>query len=200
MKATLPLLLLLSLAANGLTQSFATDYNPRLHGDEAMKSGLKADVLARLDAALQRAVENHEVSGVIGLIHRNGQRGYFESFGWQDIEAREPMPKDANFRLKIMSKPVVTVAALVLFDDGTVLPRRSNLEPFTGVEGTESQRGGQTFPGAESDRAAHADDPQQRTVLPASRQACIPGHAAARREHHAGGTFVGVGQPTVALV
>jgi CubicO group peptidase (beta-lactamase class C family) len=90
----------------------------RAHGDEAAKAGLKADVLAKLDTALQRAVQNHEVSGVIGLIHRNGQREYFEAFGWQDIEAQKPMPKDAILRLKSMSKPVVTVAALVLFDDG----------------------------------------------------------------------------------
>ena len=118
MKTTLPLLLLLSLAANGLTQSFATDFNPRPHGDEASKAGLNPDMLLKLDAALQRAVENREVAGVIGLIHRNGHRGYFEAFGWQDIEAKKPMPKDAIFRLKSMSKPVVTVAALVLFDDG----------------------------------------------------------------------------------
>lgn len=118
MKSTLPLLLLLSLAANGLTQSFATDFDPSPHGDEATRAGFKADLLAKLDTALQRAIETHEVSGVIGLIHRNGQRGYFESFGWQDIEAQKPMTKDAIFRLKSMSKPVVTVAALVLFDDG----------------------------------------------------------------------------------
>lgn len=91
---------------------------PRPHSDEATKAGLKTEALVKLDAALQRAVENHEVSGVIGLIHRNGQRGYFESFGWQDIEAQKPMARDAIFRLKSMSKPVVTVAALVLFDDG----------------------------------------------------------------------------------
>jgi hypothetical protein len=34
---------------------------------------LKPDVLEKLDTALQRAVENKEVSGVIGLIHHNGQ-------------------------------------------------------------------------------------------------------------------------------
>ena len=71
MKTTLPLLLLLSLAANGLTQSFATDFNPRPHGDEASKAGLNPDMLLKLDAALQRAVENREVAGVIGLIYRN---------------------------------------------------------------------------------------------------------------------------------
>lgn len=91
---------------------------PRAHGDEAAKAGLKPEVLAKLNVALQQAVENEEVAGVIGLIHRNGERGYFEAFGWQDIEARKPMTKDAIFRLKSMSKPVGTAAALVLFDDG----------------------------------------------------------------------------------
>jgi|GEM_PF-61410 len=91
---------------------------PRPHGDEATKAGLKPDVLARLDLAMQQAVADKEVSGVIGLIHRNGQRGYFENFGWQDIEAQKSLARDAIFRLQSMSKPVVTVAALTLLDEG----------------------------------------------------------------------------------
>lgn len=88
------------------------------NGDVTTRASLNPDVLAKLDVALERAVQNHEVSGVIGLIHHNGQRGYFEAFGWQDIEAQQPLPRDAIFRLKSMSKPVITVAALVLFDNG----------------------------------------------------------------------------------
>jgi CubicO group peptidase (beta-lactamase class C family) len=91
---------------------------PRPHGDEAVKAGLKPDVLAQLDIAMQQAVANKEVSGVIGLIHRNGVRGYFEAFGWQDIEAQKPLPKDAIFRLQSMSKPVVAACAMSLFDAG----------------------------------------------------------------------------------
>ena len=91
---------------------------PRPHGDEAVKAGLKSDILAQLDVALQQAVANKEVSGVIGLIHRNGVRGYFEAFGWQDIEAQKPLPKDAIFRLQSMSKPVVAACAMSLFDAG----------------------------------------------------------------------------------
>lgn len=126
-KHTVSTLLLLTFAVIQITsnqRAVAADEQEaatkqlRPHGDEAANAGLKPDVLARLDTALQRAVDNHEVSGVIGLIHRNGQRGYFENFGWQDIETQKPMPKGAIFRLKSMSKPVVTVAALVLFDDG----------------------------------------------------------------------------------
>jgi CubicO group peptidase (beta-lactamase class C family) len=91
---------------------------PNPHGDEATKAGLKPDVLAKLDLAMQQAVASKEVSGVIGLIHRNGQRGYFEAFGWQDIEAQKPLAKDALFRLQSMTKPVIAACAMSLYDEG----------------------------------------------------------------------------------
>jgi CubicO group peptidase (beta-lactamase class C family) len=71
---------------------------------------------------MQQAVANKEVAGIVGLVFKNGQRGYFEAFGKQDLEANggagTAMPKDAIFRLQSMSKPVVTVAALTLLDEG----------------------------------------------------------------------------------
>lgn len=96
----------------------AADFKPRPHGDEAAKAGLKPDVLAKLDIALQQSVANKEISGVIGLIHHNGQRGYFEAFGWQDIEAQKPLAKDAIFRLQSMTKPVIAACAMSLYDAG----------------------------------------------------------------------------------
>ncbi|MGE3778753.1 MAG: serine hydrolase, partial [Pirellulaceae bacterium] len=103
---------------DGQTADSASGLNARRHDEETRQAGLSPAVLTKLDDALQQAVEDGEVAGVIGLIHRNGHCGYFEAFGWQDIEAQARMPKDAIFRLKSMSKPVVTVAALVLFDEG----------------------------------------------------------------------------------
>jgi CubicO group peptidase (beta-lactamase class C family) len=100
------------------TLAATPDFKPSPHGDEATKAGLKPDVLAKLDLAMQQAVANKEISGVIGLIHRNGQRGYFEAFGWQDIEAQKPLAKDALFRLQSMSKPVVAACAMALYDEG----------------------------------------------------------------------------------
>lgn len=94
------------------------DIKPRSHGAEATKAGLDPDMLAKLDLAMETAVANKEVSGVVGLIHRNGERGYFEAFGWQEIETEKAMPRDAIFRLQSMSKPVVTAAALVLHESG----------------------------------------------------------------------------------
>jgi len=105
-------------APSAIAQNEPSTATTRVHGQESIDAKLDRDVLARLDLAMQRSIEQIELSGVIGLVHHNGHRGYFEAFGWQDIEARKPMPKDAIFRLKSMSKPVVTVAALVLLDEG----------------------------------------------------------------------------------
>jgi len=96
----------------------ASDFNRRPHGDEATKAGLKPEVLAKLDIALQQAVANKEISAVIGLIHHKGERGYLEAFGWQDIEAQKPLAKDALFRLQSMTKPVIAACAISLYDAG----------------------------------------------------------------------------------
>lgn len=77
-------------------------------------------VLAQLDIALEQAVADREVSGVIGLIHHRGRRAYFKAFGWQDIELHKPLAKDAIFRLQSMTKPVVVATALALVDEGLI--------------------------------------------------------------------------------
>jgi len=96
----------------------AENFKPRAHGDEATKAGLKPDVLAKIDVEMQRHVAAKNVAGILALIHRNGERGYFEAFGMQDVEADKAMPKDAIFRLMSMTKPVIAVAALTLLDEG----------------------------------------------------------------------------------
>jgi CubicO group peptidase (beta-lactamase class C family) len=92
--------------------------NERKHGDEATKAGLDPKVLAKLDAVMQGHCDAKNVSGIIGLIGRNGQRGYFEAFGWQDIEAEKPLAKDALFRLQSMTKPIIAACALTLYEEG----------------------------------------------------------------------------------
>lgn len=88
------------------------------HDQDAGAANLDPAVLRDIDAAMQTAIDNGEVSGIVGLLHRDGKRAYFEAFGRRDIEAAEAMPLDAIFRLQSMSKPVVTVAALVLYEAG----------------------------------------------------------------------------------
>jgi CubicO group peptidase (beta-lactamase class C family) len=96
----------------------AENFKPREHGDEARAAGLKADVLAKIDVEMQRHVAAPDVAGIIALVSRHGKIGYFETFGFQDIEAQKPLPKDAIFRLQSMSKPVVAACAMSLYDEG----------------------------------------------------------------------------------
>lgn len=99
-------------------QSADTSFKPRPHSKEARRAGLDSQDLEMIDVAMQDSVDKMDVAGVVALISRNGVRGYFEAFGKLDLETGTPMPLDAIFRLKSMSKPIVTVAALILFDEG----------------------------------------------------------------------------------
>jgi CubicO group peptidase (beta-lactamase class C family) len=85
----------------------------RPHGEEAKAAGLDPAMLAKLDAQMQGHCAAKHVSGVVGLISKGGKIGYFEAFGFRDIEGGKAMPRDAIFRLQSMTKPIVAVAALV---------------------------------------------------------------------------------------
>jgi CubicO group peptidase (beta-lactamase class C family) len=52
------------------------------------------------------------------LIVRNGKITFYESFGWLDAATKIPMPKDAIFRIYSMSKPITSVAAMILVEQG----------------------------------------------------------------------------------
>ncbi len=96
----------------------ANQFRPRPHGDEGLKAGLNPEVLARLDVEMRRHVAAKNVAGISAIISKNGVRGYFETFGMADIEAGKPMAKDAIFRWMSMTKPVIALATLTLYDEG----------------------------------------------------------------------------------
>lgn len=95
----------------------ADQFKPRAH-PEAAKADIKPELLAKLDIDMQRHVAAKNVAGISAIIHKNGERGYFETFGMADIEQNRPMTDDAIFRLMSMTKPVIALAALTLYDEG----------------------------------------------------------------------------------
>jgi CubicO group peptidase (beta-lactamase class C family) len=80
--------------------------------------GMSAERLGRLDAAMRKTVDSGELPGAVVLIARDGQLVYAKSFGWQDREKKIPMRHDSIFRLYSMTKPVVSVAAMMLVEEG----------------------------------------------------------------------------------
>tara|TARA_B110000438_G_C15768288_1_gene630657 strand:- start:340 stop:1572 length:1233 start_codon:yes stop_codon:yes gene_type:complete len=105
--------LLVSLAALPCLQA-----QMRSHDKAAKAAGLDVDSLTAMDAAMQKQIDDKHVAGVIGLIGRNGKIGYFEAFGHRNIKADKPMTRDALFRIYSMTKPMVAVTAMSLWEEG----------------------------------------------------------------------------------
>jgi CubicO group peptidase (beta-lactamase class C family) len=80
--------------------------------------GLSAERLERLSRVLGAEVARGRVPGAVALIARNGRVAYFEAFGERDPVAGSPMAKDSIFRIYSMTKPVVSVAAMMLWEEG----------------------------------------------------------------------------------
>ena len=80
--------------------------------------GLSSERLQRISDALRRDVEKGQIPGATLLIGRHGKVAYLETFGSLDPEARAPMTKDAIFRIYSMTKPITSVAAMMLVEEG----------------------------------------------------------------------------------
>jgi CubicO group peptidase (beta-lactamase class C family) len=83
--------------------------------------GLSSMRLARLGRVLRDEIERGRVPGAVALVARRGRVGFFDSFGQRDAASGAPMPKDAIFRIYSMTKPITSVAAMMLWEEGRFL-------------------------------------------------------------------------------
>lgn len=81
-------------------------------------AGLLPDKLDALTARLRADVESKQLAGAVVLVARQGRIAYLESVGVVDPATGKPMADDAIFRIYSMTKPVTTVAAMMLVEDG----------------------------------------------------------------------------------
>jgi len=76
--------------------------------------------LATVRSALQGFVDRGELSGVVTLASLDGEVVDTSAIGWSDIESRTPMRPDTLFRIASMTKPITSVAALMLMEEGRI--------------------------------------------------------------------------------
>ena len=72
-----------------------------------------------IEAALQRIVDSGELAGAAALAWRDGETRTV-CVGWRDIEAQLPVERDTLFRIASMTKPITSVAALMLVEEGRI--------------------------------------------------------------------------------
>ncbi len=81
--------------------------------------GLSASRLARLDEVMKRRyVESGQLPGVLTMIYRRGELAHTGMSGHIDLERNKPMREDAIFRIYSMSKPITSVALMMLVEEG----------------------------------------------------------------------------------
>jgi CubicO group peptidase (beta-lactamase class C family) len=83
--------------------------------------GLSSERLGRIAEALRADVERGRIPGAVVLVARKGRVAYLQPVGSRDKASGAPMTPDAIFRIASMTKPIVTVAALSLYEEGRLL-------------------------------------------------------------------------------
>ncbi len=121
--------------------------------------GLSSERLNRLTATLKADVEKGAIPGGVVLVARHGRVALFEAIGVRNPETKAPMTKDAIFRIYSMSKPITSVSAMMLFEEG----KFSLADPVS----RGSQRNG-----LRGDHEARCQITHSSTELDAARRSC----------------------------
>ena len=80
--------------------------------------GLSSDRLERIAATVQRNIDDKRIAGAVTLVSRRGKVVWFKPQGMMDREAAKPMRPDAMFRICSMTKPITSVAVMMLYEEG----------------------------------------------------------------------------------
>lgn len=80
--------------------------------------GISTERLGRIDTFVNRYIQEARLNGAVGLIMKDGKIVYYKSMGYSNMASRTPMQKDHIFRIASMTKPIVTTAVMMLWEEG----------------------------------------------------------------------------------
>ena len=98
--------------------AFADDPLPRAKPEEV---GLSSERLARIGETLKADIEAGRIPGAVIAIARHGKLVALDAYGWRDKAAGVAMTTDTIFNIASMTKPMTTVGALMLYEQGKIL-------------------------------------------------------------------------------
>jgi CubicO group peptidase (beta-lactamase class C family) len=103
--------------------------------------GLDAARLDRIDQHFARYVDDGRLPGWLISVSRHGKLAHVSAYGARDVEASQPVESDTLWRIYSMSKPITSVAAMLLWEEGgfeltdpvsSYIPAFKNVRVFTG--------------------------------------------------------------------
>jgi CubicO group peptidase (beta-lactamase class C family) len=80
--------------------------------------GFSSSRLDRIGATVQRNIDDKRIAGAVTMVVRHGQVAWLKAQGMQDREASKPMQPDTIFRICSMTKPITSVAVMMLYEEG----------------------------------------------------------------------------------
>lgn len=90
----------------------------KLSSGFAQSNGFDPNRLKRIDSFVQKYIDAGRLNGAVGLISYEGKIIYHNALGYSNATARTPMQKDNIFRIASMTKPIVSVAVMMLWEEG----------------------------------------------------------------------------------
>jgi CubicO group peptidase (beta-lactamase class C family) len=105
------------LLVGGVTVGDARDFQRT----SPERVGMISQRLHRIDLYIDQEIRQNHIAGAVAMVLRQGDLAYFKAFGMQDREAGLPMKTDSIFRIASMSKPLTSLGAMLLYEEGKFL-------------------------------------------------------------------------------
>lgn len=110
--------------------------------------GLSSERLERIATVVQRNIDDKRIAGAVTLVARHGHIAWFKAQGMADRESGKPMRPDTMFRICSMTKPITSVAVMMLYEEGNFLlddPISEYLPEFKNPKVLVKAASGQTY-------------------------------------------------------
>ena len=123
--------------------------------------GIDPARLARIDAVTHDYVDSGRFPCVQFLLSRRGEIVHHDLYGWADVDQQRPVRDDSIFRIYSMTKPVTSVALMMLYEEGKVLlenPVSRFLPSFAGATRVFRSGDANAFQTCEADREMTVHD------------------------------------------
>ena len=107
--------------------------------------GFSSHRLRQVNERMQKYIDSGKLAGALTMLARRGQIFHFQPYGVSDLETGTPIERDTIFRIFSMTKPVTSVAAMMLYEEGhfslddpvsTFIPELADLMVYGGVNET----------------------------------------------------------------
>ena len=83
--------------------------------------GMSSERLQRINTFIGEYIDANQIAGAVTLVARKGKVVHYEAQGWRDKENGVPMTHDTIFEMMSMTKPIVSTALMMLFEEGRFL-------------------------------------------------------------------------------